>query len=85
MVLYRTSQTAREQGQGLTPIVAYPSGSGPVTGNNQCDYTITSINYDFVEKWNENTGKTPHKCIINTEHLQLWFFDPPHRLVWNVT
>lgn len=50
MVLYRTFQTAREQGQGLTPIVAYPSGSGPVTGNNQCDYTITSINYDFVEK-----------------------------------
>ena len=44
MVLYRTFHTAPEQGQGLTPIVPYYSGSGPVscpgTGHSQCDYTI---------------------------------------------
>ena len=38
----RAFHTAPVQGQGLTPIVPYFSGSGPClyTGHSQCDYTI---------------------------------------------
>ena len=43
MVLCRTFHIAPGQGQALTPIVPYCSGSSASPGHSQCDYTITLL------------------------------------------